>query len=120
MCLPYGALVAAGGLIAKVVGWGQPAIVMMAVGVLQLVLASLSLKVWRQSKSAAPFTLVEAGKCCVRLLLQISGGGVGLSDASARATPFGSGKSSWPQLGRCTGCCAAPSSTASVRPSAAL
>ncbi|KAL4449028.1 hypothetical protein ABPG77_007745 [Micractinium sp. CCAP 211/92] len=61
MCLPYGALVAAGGLIAKIVGWGQPAIVMMAVGVLQLALASLSLKVWRQSKSAAPFTLVEAG-----------------------------------------------------------
>lgn len=61
MCLPYGALVAAGGLLAKLFGWGQPAVVMMAVGVLQLGLASLSLKVWRQSKSAAPFTLLEAG-----------------------------------------------------------
>lgn len=70
MCLPYGALVAAGGLLAKLFGWGQPAVVMMAVGVLQLGLASLSLKVWRQSKSAAPFTLLEAGKCR-RLLLRL-------------------------------------------------
>lgn len=73
MCIPYGALVAAGGLLAKLFGWGQPAIVMMAVGVLQLALSSLSLKVWRLNKSAAPFTLLEAGKrgqqiCCASLV----------------------------------------------------
>ncbi|KAL4422629.1 hypothetical protein ABPG75_008826 [Micractinium tetrahymenae] len=61
MCLPYGALVAVGGLLARLFGWGQPAVVMMVVGALQLALSSLSLKVWRQNKSAAPFTLLEAG-----------------------------------------------------------
>ena len=62
MCIPYGALVAAGGLVGKLVGWGQPATVMLVVGGLQLALSYLSLSVWRKARSAAPYTLAEAGK----------------------------------------------------------
>ncbi|PSC70132.1 FATTY ACID EXPORT chloroplastic-like [Micractinium conductrix] len=61
MCIPYGALVAAGGLVGKLVGWGQPATVMLVVGGLQLALSYLSLSVWRKARSAAPYTLAEAG-----------------------------------------------------------
>lgn len=47
---------------AKLCGWGQPAMVMAVVGALQVGLSNLSLKAWRSAKSAAPFTLAEAGK----------------------------------------------------------
>ena len=62
MAIPYGALLLAGGLAAKLAGWGQPAAVMAVVGALQVVLANLSLKAWRAGKSAAATTLTEAGK----------------------------------------------------------
>lgn len=62
MCIPYGALLAAAGLAARLCGWGQPATVMGVVGGLQVVLSNLSLRAWRKGASAAPFTLVEAGK----------------------------------------------------------
>ena len=62
MAIPYGALLLAGGLAAKLAGWGQPAAVMAVVGALQVALANLSLKAWRSGKSAAAATLTEAGK----------------------------------------------------------
>ncbi|PRW20473.1 FATTY ACID EXPORT chloroplastic-like [Chlorella sorokiniana] len=61
MCIPYGALLLAGGLVAKLLGWGQPAVVMAVIGALQVGLSNLSLKAWRANKSAAPYTLLEAG-----------------------------------------------------------
>lgn len=36
MCIPYGALLLAGGLVAKLFGWGQPAVVMAVIGALQV------------------------------------------------------------------------------------
>lgn len=62
MAIPYGALLLAGGLAAKLAGWGQPAAVMAVVGALQVLLANLSLKAWRSGKSAVATTLTEAGK----------------------------------------------------------
>ena len=49
MCIPYGALLLAGGLVAKLFGWGQPAVVMAVIGALQVPQAgSLCLKGWEE------------------------------------------------------------------------
>lgn len=62
MCIPYGALLLAGGLAGKLCGWGQPAAVMAVLGAAQVVLSNLSLRAWRAGKATTPITLSEAGK----------------------------------------------------------
>ena len=64
MCIPYGALLLAGGLLGKLLGWGQPALVAAVVGAAQIVLANSSLTAWRTGavQRATTITLVEAGE----------------------------------------------------------
>lgn len=63
MCIPYGALLLAGGLVGKLVlGWGQPAVVMLVLGTAQVLLSNLSLAAWRGGKKSTAITLSEAGE----------------------------------------------------------
>ena len=61
MCIPYGIVVALGGLIAAAAGSGVPALYIAAAGVAEVVLSNLSLKAWRAGRSSAPLTLLAAG-----------------------------------------------------------
>ncbi|KAL4852852.1 Protein FATTY ACID EXPORT 1 [Chlorella vulgaris] len=62
MCIPYGALLLVGGLVGKLLlGWGQPAVVMLVLGTAQVLLSNLSLAAWRGGKKSTAITLSEAG-----------------------------------------------------------
>jgi hypothetical protein len=61
MCLPYGALLAAGGILAVIFDGGLPALAVAAAGGLQLVLSKSSLSSWREGQRAPALTLLQAG-----------------------------------------------------------
>jgi hypothetical protein len=60
LVLPFGALLAVGGLAAAALGAGHLALGVAAAGAATLLLANLSLRAWRAGRSAAPFTLASA------------------------------------------------------------
>ncbi len=62
LCIPYGAIIAACGLLMRLFGGGQTAVLITGAGVLQIALSTLSLKTWRARQPVAKlFTLLEAG-----------------------------------------------------------
>jgi len=60
MCIPYGILIAIGGIIAALAGNGSTALCVAGAGVAEVALSNLSLKAWRQGQSATLFTLLSA------------------------------------------------------------
>lgn len=75
LCIPYGVVVAAGGLLGMVFGGGLPALAIAAAGALQVVLSNLSMQAWRARRQSLAVTAVEAGenggnghtqRCCGR------------------------------------------------------
>lgn len=62
MCLPYGFIVAVGGLVALALGGGPPAAGVAAAGAASLALAALSLRAWKAGRQVAPFTAASTGE----------------------------------------------------------
>lgn len=58
MCIPYGFLVAAGGLLSAI-WFGLPGLYVALAGVAEIILSAVSLKTWKKGGSSALFTVVE-------------------------------------------------------------
>lgn len=62
LCIPYGGLIALCGLVMKLFGGGQTALLIAGAGVAEMALSALSLKAWRARQPVAGlFTVLEAG-----------------------------------------------------------
>ena len=59
MCIPYGIIVAAGGLLSAV-WFGLPGLYIAAAGIAEVVLSTRSLKAWRRRQSSTIYTLLQA------------------------------------------------------------
>ncbi len=60
MCIPYGILVAAGGLLSAI-WYGVPGLYIAAAGLIEIFLSARSLKTWRKGASSTVYTLIEGG-----------------------------------------------------------
>lgn len=59
MCIPYGLIVAAGGLLSAV--WtGLPGLYIAAAGIAEVLLSAKSLKAWKKGQSSGVFTIFQA------------------------------------------------------------
>lgn len=59
MVIPYGAMVAIGGLVAAVAGAGTGALYIAVAGIAEVLLSSMSLKAWKAGRSSAPYTFAS-------------------------------------------------------------
>ena len=61
MCIPYGALLLAGGLVSLGTGGGSAGAALCLFGCAHSLLAVLSLRAWKRGASSAPYTALSAG-----------------------------------------------------------
>lgn len=59
MCIPYGMLVASGGVVAAALGTGTAALAVAAAGLVEILLSVMSLKAWRQGSSSTVYTILS-------------------------------------------------------------
>jgi hypothetical protein len=68
MCIPYGALLLAGGAASLLTGGSTAGAALCLFGAVHELLAALSLRAWKRGASSAPYTLLSAGAsfhlCC--------------------------------------------------------
>jgi hypothetical protein len=61
MCIPYGALLLAGGAASLLTGGSKAGAALCLFGAVHALLAALSLRAWKRGASSAPYTLLSAG-----------------------------------------------------------